>query len=122
MMAEQWLENYEVELDQAVTARQKGKEGMARVCARRAAGWVVGEYLNRRGIIYTNPSAYERLKFLEQLPDVPNEIKQVTAHFILRINPDHELPINVDLIQEAIWLKAALLDRPAEPNGDPAST
>ena len=36
---------YDQEINRAEKARQDGNEGMARVCARRAAGIVVGEYL-----------------------------------------------------------------------------
>jgi hypothetical protein len=105
-----WLRNYTAELDRAEEARRSGNEGMARVCARRAVGWLLGEYFSRREIHFQNPSAYERLKFLIELDGVPDDIKQVAGHFTIRITPDHALPIDADLIQEARWLREKLLD------------
>jgi hypothetical protein len=35
----------------------------------------------------------------------------VAGHFLIRITPEHELPVEVDLIAKARWLKTELLDR-----------
>jgi hypothetical protein len=106
---EQWQLHFDAEIQQAETARLAGNEGMARVCARRAAGWVVGEYFRRREIPFESPSAYERLQVLLQIPNVDDKTKELAGHFLVRITPEHELPINADLIAEARWLKASLL-------------
>ncbi len=108
----EWLENYQAELEHAESARAAGNEGMARVCARRAAGWVVGEYFIRRGMAVNNPSAYERMRMLVDLPDTPPEVQEVAEHFRVRITMEYELPVEADLITEARWLKAALLEQP----------
>lgn len=110
MSAKTWLRHYTAELDRAHEARRSGNEGMARVCARRAVGWLLGEYFSRRGIRFQSPSAYERLKFLIGLDGVPDDVKRVAGHFTIRITPDHALPIDADLIQEAHWLREKLLD------------
>jgi hypothetical protein len=104
-----WQERFSEELRQAEAAREAGKEGMARVCARRAAGIAAGEYLRRHGLALSDPSAYARLKFLIQLPQTPPAVQQVINHFLLRINPDRSLPIPADLIAEARWLANELL-------------
>lgn len=85
---------------------------MARVCARRAAGIAAGEYLRRHGLSLADPSAYARLKFLVQLPQTPQAVQEVVSHFIMRINPDKNLPIPADLIAEARWLANELLAWP----------
>lgn len=108
-----WLRHYTAELEHAQAARQSGNEGMARVCARRAVGWVLGEFFQRQGMRFHNPSAYERLKFLIEMDGVPEDIKKIAGHFTLRITPDHDLPIEADLIQEAQWLREKLLDSDA---------
>lgn len=100
------------EIRQAEAARAGGNEGMARVCARRAAGIAVGEYLRRHGMEFSNPGAYARLNFLLQLPQTPPAIQEVVNHFLVRINPDHSLPIHADLIAEARWLANELLSWP----------
>ena len=43
-----WEAFYKAEMQNAEAARRSGNEGKARVCARRAAGAVIGEYLIQR--------------------------------------------------------------------------
>ncbi len=107
-----WQIRFLEELRQAETAREAGNEGMARVCARRAAGIAAGEYLRRHGLSLSDSSAYVRLKFLLQLPQTPPEVQEVVNHFLMRINPDRSLPIPADLIAEARWLANELLTWP----------
>jgi hypothetical protein len=82
---------------------------MARVCARRAAGIVIGEYLNRQGDKYSTPSAYERLRYLLSQPDISPHVRDITEHFLVRVTPNHTLPIDVDLIANAHRLKNLLI-------------
>lgn len=81
-----------------------GNEGMARVCARRAVGIAIGFYLRENGHPDPGKSAYDRLRYLCNLPDMPEELKQVASHFLIRVNPDRKLPLDIDLISEARWL------------------
>lgn len=110
MQFENWKSEYQKEISQAEVARSEGNEGKARVCARRAAGVVIGEYFRRHGIQGSGASAYDRLRILTELVDISPKIREVADHFILRINPDHTLPIDVDLIAETRWLRNILLD------------
>ncbi len=107
-----WKEEYQKEIEHAVQARSNGNEGMARVCARRAAGIIIGEYLIRKGFTNLTHSAYDRITKFSDLPDVNQYCKEIAGHFLLKVNPDHELPLNADLIDEAIWLERTLLDNP----------
>lgn len=107
-----WQERFLEEIRQAESAREAGNEGMARVCARRAAGIAAGEYLRRHGLSLSNPSAYTRLKFLLQVPQTSQAVQEVVNHFIMRINPDKSLPVPADLIAEARWLANELLAWP----------
>jgi hypothetical protein len=109
MAENQWHRHYTAELERAERARSVGNEGMARVCARRAAGWVLAEYFQRRGIRFQDPNVVAKVEYLQKLDDIPPEIKDVAGHFILRIHPDHTLPLDVDLIAEARWFKKQLL-------------
>lgn len=94
----------EQELDRAESARKSGNEGMARVCARRAAGIAIGNYLKRKGYPDPGKSAYDRLRILCDLPDTPEDLRQVALHFLIKVTPDYKLPLDVDLISEARWL------------------
>jgi len=104
-----WNIRFKEEIQRAESARKEGNEGMARVCARRAAGIVAGEYLRINGIPLSDPSAYVRLKVLQHLPQIPAPVQKIVDHFIIRINPDHNLPVQADLISEARWLAGELL-------------
>jgi hypothetical protein len=110
MQDDLWLTQFEAELAQAEAARRIGNEGMARVCARRAVGWMLGEYFLQQGILFSSPSAYERIKFFLGLSGISGQAQEVAEHFTLRLTPDHELPVQADLIAEARWLKRFLLE------------
>jgi hypothetical protein len=99
-----WRDQFQSEIERAQDARQLGNEGKARVCARRAVGILIGQYLYQRGIGNPGPSLYDRLRLLQSLPDLSPEILEIIGHFLLRVNADHTLPGNYDLISEAIWL------------------
>ena len=109
MKQNQWSLIFEAEIQQAEEARRKGNEGMARVCARRAAGVVVGEYFLRKNLPDPNESAYDRLRLLRSLPDVSSAVKDSAERLIERVTPEHTLPNNADLIAEARWLREQLL-------------
>jgi hypothetical protein len=105
-----WNAEYKKEIERALLARSGGHEGMARVCARRAAGIIIGEYLNRHGHSGLRKSAYERLSIFNGLPDVENKYKEIANHFLMKVNLDHNLPMKSDLISDVIWLKENLLN------------
>lgn len=98
----------EQELNKAEEARESGNEGMARVCARRAVGIAIGNYFRRQGYPDPENSAYNRLRHFCEAPDTPVELRQIASHFLIRVNPDHLLPLDIDLISEARWLISQL--------------
>ena len=100
----------QAEMERAEKARAEANEGMARVCARRAAGLAAGEYITRCGLPHQGSSAYDRLTFLSQNTAVPFEIRQISGHFLVRVTPDHTLPLDADLLQDARWLIEKLLE------------
>lgn len=104
-----WHTDYTQELARAQSARLAGNEGMARVCARRAAGIVIAEYLHRRGDNSHSSSALQQLKRMESTPDLEPHTKQVVSHFLQPVDKEHRLPPEVDLLSEAYWLAQSLL-------------
>lgn len=104
------------ELEKADRSRAEGNEGKARVCARRAVGIAIGEYFKSNGYPDSDRSVYNRLRELSELPTVSKQIHEIASHFLLRVTPEHDLPVEVDLIAEARWLITELLnDHPSLP-------
>lgn len=108
-----WQNDFLQEIQRAEACRARSNEGQARVCARRAAGIAVREYLSRRGMTALPSSAYDLLKFLLELRDQPAEVLQSAGYLTLRVDERFKLPERVDLIQEARALRERLL--PEEP-------
>jgi hypothetical protein len=106
----EWKKRAAGELDKAIIARENGNDGMARVCARRAAGLIIGEYLQRREITSPGPSAYDHLRLLLELADAPEHARQISEHLLQRVNQDFNLPFDADLIEETRRLAEQLLD------------
>lgn len=94
-----WKKAFEKEMSMAEDARIAGNEGMARVCSRRAAGIVIKEYARRLNLPNPGFSALERLKYLQKLPDAPPQARKIARILLTRVNPEHELPYEVDPIQ-----------------------
>ena len=105
-----WKPKYLRELQRGEQARAEGNEGMARVCARRAAGVVVREYFHRQNISMPKPGALNALKILSQSEQVSLRVRDIAVHFVWQITTEHLLPGDVDLLAEARWLANELLD------------
>jgi hypothetical protein len=105
-----WQDEYKTEIEHAVQARLGGNEGMARVCARRAAGIVIGEYLHRHGYLHLTTSAYDRLTLFSSLPEIDQLNKQIADHLLTKVDHDRKLPLDIDLVSEVMWLKKSLLN------------
>lgn len=104
-----WKTRFNQELEQAGGARTHGNEGMARVCARRAAGIIAGEYLKRIEKEPTGFSGYDRLRFLLEDPGISIQARDAIEKLLLRVTVDHDLPVETDLIGEARRLAEELL-------------
>ena len=104
-----WKATFKLEIQLAVDAREHGNEGQARVCARRAAGAVVKEYFQRRGLPVTNVSAYEIILDLLKEPGLPDAGYQAAEYLLMRVTKEFKLPIDVDLIEQARIIAECLL-------------
>ncbi|MCK5794048.1 MAG: hypothetical protein KAH12_05050 [Anaerolineales bacterium] len=85
----------------AKQSRQEGNEGRARVCARRAAGAAVKEYLVKKGISQKQENAIQSLLIFSQSENLPVQVQAAVDWLVQRVNQDHNLPSEVDLIHEA---------------------
>ena len=104
-----WQAQVNAEFEKAEQARANGNEGKARVCARRAAGIVIREYLTRQGIHPPSVSAYDLLNLLKEDPRLPSDLKLIADHLTLRVTEEFKLPVNADLIAEARTFCESLL-------------
>ncbi len=104
-----WEEEFQNELQRAKKAREKENEGQARVCARRAAGVVVRQYLSRQGITIPSSSAMDVLKALAVLEVAPAEARRAAELLVLRVDESFRLPVDADLLQLAADLPGLLL-------------
>lgn len=95
----------EAELAYAEAARERGKEGRARVCARRAASWAIAAHYEGmpRG------SAVSRLKWLEANVDAPPQVRAAAGRLTRQITEDHELPHPEDPLKDARMIVDTLL-------------
>ncbi|NJC95899.1 MAG: hypothetical protein C3F07_13565 [Anaerolineales bacterium] len=96
-----WQEKLGNEFERAEQARALGNEGQARVCARRAAGIVVREYLIQRGIRPPSASAYDLLNLLKDDPHLSPDLRLIADHLTLRVTEEFKLPVDADLVAEA---------------------
>ena len=87
-----WKTEAEEEIRLGLEERARGMEGRARVRARRAAGHILGEYFRRAAVADPGPNAYERLKHLLALPDVPPEARAAARYLTMKVNMDFPCP------------------------------
>jgi HEPN domain-containing protein len=96
-----WQTEIDQEFEKAEQARGRKNEGQARVCARRAAGIAIREYLTRQGIRPPSTSAYDLLNLLQDDPSLAPDLKRIADHLTLRVTEEFKLPVDVDLVAEA---------------------
>lgn len=89
------------ELLLAKQSRSEGNEGRARVCARRAAGAAAQDFLRKIGIGDGAENALESLQTLKIELDLPDRVEKAIDWLLHRVDIDHNLPPDVDLILEA---------------------
>jgi hypothetical protein len=100
-MAMEFSPDMIIELEKAQAARSSGKEGMARVCARRAAGIAARTFLVSHGDKSHRLTSFEALIKLTLLPGLPRPLKEAAEYLSLRVDQEFKLPVDIDLILEA---------------------
>jgi len=89
------------ELLLAEQSRKEGNEGRARVCARRAAGTAAQLFLDRHQRIIRGENSFQSLKTLKDKEELPDRVQLAVSRLIQRVNEEHQLPPDIDLIHEA---------------------
>ena len=115
MTEEYILEKITQEIQNARKSQFAGNDGLARVCARRAAGWAIQEYLSQQGQAIDSPSALDHIKYLSSQSGFSDQISQALKHLTIKMEKDSldeeaYYPIaDVDLVSEAILVVEELL-------------
>lgn len=91
----------EAELAQAQKAHEAGNEGLARVCARRAAGIAIREWYRRRLGTGWHGDALKQLQRLRADPLAPEIVREAAHRLTTRVDFDHTLPFEADPIEDA---------------------
>jgi hypothetical protein len=99
------------EFEKAQQARINKNEGQARVCARRAAGIAIREYLTRNGTRVPSMSAYDLINLLKEDAQLPPDMKLIVDHLTVRVTEEFQLPFDADLVAEARILCDWLLNK-----------
>jgi len=98
------------ELRKAWQERHEGHEGKARVCARRAAGWAVGELYRRRALTADVPSSViGLLAWFRELEEVSPDLREAANRLTRRVRLDHTLPHAQDPLDDAEQIVRAIL-------------
>lgn len=103
------------ELSQGQQAREQGLEGKARVCARRAVGIALRHYFSSRQPQLASLSVVDLVQTYQEKPGLPQDLQEICAHMLTRVDPDYNLPIPVDLLTEAKILINAILEEDTHP-------
>ena len=106
MRPEQPRSRIQAELAYARAAREHGKEGRARVSARRAAGWAVDAFLAQRAAPPYR-GAFDLLGWLER--EGPAELRPPAARLRRQVTRDHRLPHDEDPLEDAELIIHTLL-------------
>ncbi|MCW5873780.1 MAG: hypothetical protein KIS88_03960 [Anaerolineales bacterium] len=101
-----WQDTVRKELATADAARARGNEGMARVCARRAAGWAIKAHLGEAGVNLDTNSVIEHFRHMLAQDDTQAELRLLLEHLRMpKLRPNLEedsfFPEDIDLIAEA---------------------
>lgn len=107
MFSEEVNAQIAAEMANGEAARAGGNEGKARVCARRAAGVAVREYLRLGGQAALG-SAYELLGLIQEQTGISPRVCEAAENLRMKVDVNHQLPVMVDLVLEARILVQAL--------------
>ena len=95
------LDRIAVELKTAQRAREAGNEGMARVCARRAAGAAISHWLERHPRQGWGADTMGQLRSLEHDESAPPDVREAAARLTAKITQHFTPPFPTDPIADS---------------------
>ncbi|MDX1600611.1 MAG: hypothetical protein R3191_03750, partial [Anaerolineales bacterium] len=102
------------EMRAAHEARRSGNEGMARVCARRAAGWAIGRRYKEQLPSTATSNAYLLLTWLKEQGEVSKSLRAAADRLTTRITEDHDLPHSEDPLEDAEDIITSMIEKTPE--------
>jgi len=115
MSASKDIQTISREIQRAYEENEKGKDGLARVCARRATGWAIQKHLELNGISLNTPSVLDHIAYLLKESNTDPKVKKILNHMMQKVEKtsldgDSYWPLpDVNLVEEAHWLVEELL-------------
>ncbi len=101
MTKEETLQLVERELDVARQAASVGNDGMARVCARRAAGAAIAFWLQFNDRPGWRSDAMSRIRHLEADPSLPPHVREAAMRLMARVTPQFAPQYPTDPIEDS---------------------
>lgn len=109
-MDEETRNQINLELERGWEAYKQGLEGRARVHARRAAGIAAHMFFYHQGSDFTR-NAYDALRQVAASPAVSARARQAAQALTLRVDKTFQLPVHLNLLEEAQSLIEELLPK-----------
>ena len=109
MISEDLRTILQAEMADARRSQAQGNHGRVRVCARRAAGWSVGEYLEVHQLGESHGNALEHLHWLVDDADTPETLRAAAIRLTTKVEEDGSLPFDQDPIEDAKLIIQGLL-------------
>ncbi len=103
------LQLVEQEFAAARQAAAAGNDGMARVCARRAAGAAIAFWLQLNERPGWGTDAMSRIRFLEADPAFPKDVREAAMRLTARVTPKFTPQYATDPIEDSATIIRHLL-------------
>jgi hypothetical protein len=101
MTREEALQSVEQEFATARQAAAMGNDGMARVCARRAAGAAIAFWLQTNERPGWRADAMSRIRHLEADASFPQEVREAAMRLMARVTPQFTPQYSTDPIEDS---------------------
>lgn len=88
------------ELEKAYQARKNGNEGMARVCARRAANFALQAYLEGTHQEIPSQNVIHLLNDPQIRLSLPGQLQPILNHLLQKVNENYQFDPRIDLLSE----------------------
>lgn len=91
------------EYHDAQTSLAAGKEGRARVCARRAASILLRDHLRDEKVLNQGMNSLDIINYVEK-SSVSAELTTLLGHYLENVDEGHRLPSQTDLVASLFQL------------------
>lgn len=92
------------EIEKAVLSKKEGFEGRSRVCSRRAAGFAIISFYKELNFDIQTHNILAAIVLFQKDEKIPLQLRSKASFFLEQVNPEQDLPSQVDLIKEAFAL------------------